>query len=212
MGRSNRKVRKAKPKYSIIVDGETEIWYLQMLKQHENLRHIDIKPELPKKKKMADQYDLVMVNSRIYDQVIWLIDLDVILKEQREWENKSAKQSPSPQQEFKQYYREISGLENVHIFVNTPCLEFWYLLHLRETSRYFSDYANVVKLFKGSVLEGYEKSERYYKQGRLDLYLKLQPEQVTANNRATSLGNFDIQEMSQAKSEMFRLLEVIRSI
>ncbi|GJM64996.1 RloB family protein [Persicobacter diffluens] len=211
-GRANRNRRAAKPKFSVIVDGETEIWYLQLMKQHEGLRHIDIKPELPKKKKMADQFELVLENDRIYDKVIWLVDLDVVLKEQAEWERKSGRSSPSPVEEFRGYFQRISSMDRVHLLVNTPCLEFWYLLHYKNTSRYFSDYNSLIREFRGTPLEDYEKSERYYKQGRQNLYQKLVTEQVAAIERASGLGEFNIEEMAQAKTEMFRLLELIRAV
>jgi len=52
---------KGKPKYVVIVDGETEFWYMQMLKRNEKLIKVDIKPEIPQKKKLADLYLAVSV-------------------------------------------------------------------------------------------------------------------------------------------------------
>ena len=66
--RTNPHKKVAKPTYSIIVDGETEIWYFQLLKQHEHLS-VDIKPELPKKKSLFDQFNTVVDNARHYDKV-----------------------------------------------------------------------------------------------------------------------------------------------
>jgi hypothetical protein len=72
---TKRKVRKT---YSVIVDGKTEVWYLQMLKKNETLPRIDIKPELPKKKKLSEQFKSVIDNSNIYDEVIWIVDFDTM--------------------------------------------------------------------------------------------------------------------------------------
>lgn len=55
-----RKVKKilfvVKDKVTILVDGETEFWYLQMIKRNNRKINIDIKPEIPQKKKIEDQY------------------------------------------------------------------------------------------------------------------------------------------------------------
>ncbi len=57
---------KGKSKFAIVVDGETEFWYLQMLKRNERLIKVDIKPEIPQKKKLADQYSKVIDLSKSY--------------------------------------------------------------------------------------------------------------------------------------------------
>src|SRR5690606_5483257 len=69
---------------SIIVDGQTEQWYFQMLRDTEELGQLTIRPELPSKKTLAHQFDLVCTNAKEYDHVIWLIDADTIIKEIRE--------------------------------------------------------------------------------------------------------------------------------
>ena len=71
------KARKGKGKkvYAIIVDGETEFWYFTLLKRHERegLPKIDIRPELPKKKKLKEQYEKVVeyLEFDVYDKVFW---------------------------------------------------------------------------------------------------------------------------------------------
>lgn len=50
---------KINPAFAIVVDGETEVWYLQMLKRNERNIRVSIKPEIPNKKSMEEQYDLV---------------------------------------------------------------------------------------------------------------------------------------------------------
>lgn len=82
--REPRKIRLHIPTFAFVVEGETEVWYLQMVKQHEqhdrNLR-INIKPEIPQKKKIKDQFKLVKELARSeYDRVFWIVDLDVIIK------------------------------------------------------------------------------------------------------------------------------------
>lgn len=56
--RRKRKIQGGKT-YAFVVDGQTEVWYLQMLKRNERELKIDIKPELPNKKSLEEQYRLV---------------------------------------------------------------------------------------------------------------------------------------------------------
>ncbi len=75
---------KGKPKFAVIVDGETEFWYLQMLKRNEKLIKVDIKPEIPQKKKLQDQNLKVKELANDYDRVFWIVDMDTILGESRQ--------------------------------------------------------------------------------------------------------------------------------
>ena len=50
---------KARETYAIVVDGETEVWYLQMLKRNERHLAINIEPKLPISKSLSDQYEMV---------------------------------------------------------------------------------------------------------------------------------------------------------
>jgi len=98
--RQHRKIPiKAKPKYAIMVDGESKFWYIQMLKRNEKLTSIDLQPKIPQRKKLSEQYDKVIELSKDYDKVYWIIDFDVINKETRE-ANKGAQ---TALQEFKGY-------------------------------------------------------------------------------------------------------------
>ena len=81
MSRDRKPKRKVNPTYCILVDGQTEQWYLQLMKQHENVRTINIKPELFSKKKLQDQYEFVKEYSSMYDKVVWIIDFDTLIKE-----------------------------------------------------------------------------------------------------------------------------------
>ena len=209
-GRKNRKGRGSrrtgKKTYSIIVDGETEVWYFQMMKAHEELPKVDVKPELPNKKKLADQFESVKANCKSgYDKVIWLVDFDTIIKEEKE----KRKEGKSIIQEFKNYYRQLQEYENVEVFINTPCLEFWHLLHFRQTGKYYSKCENAEKDLRKNHLNDYEKSEKYYKKKNNDIYLKLKPNQKTARNNAKLLGDFDFQELESAKAEIYKIFDLL---
>jgi hypothetical protein len=80
MSRKNIKISKPrKNTYAIVVDGETEVWYFQMLKRNEPSLQVNIEPKIPQKKKLPDQYKKVCELSEDYTKVFWVIDLDVII-------------------------------------------------------------------------------------------------------------------------------------
>ncbi|WP_057936326.1 hypothetical protein [Algoriphagus resistens] len=90
---------KGKPIVAVVVDGDTEAWYLNMLKRNHPDLLFQIKPEIPQKKSLSNQYDKVLSLSDDYDTVVWMIDMDVILKETRE----AKKGQPRPLDEFLKY-------------------------------------------------------------------------------------------------------------
>ena len=151
------------------------------MKKHESLKNnITIKPEIPKKKRLKDQYEAVCRFADVYDKVIWIIDLDVVLKETRE--TPSGKQTPL--QELKVYFEKLKKQIDkgfVEILVNNPGLEYWYLLHFEDKGKRYSSCDAVIKdLQKQNVISDYDKSERYYKSGKEDVYQKLKSYLPTA--------------------------------
>lgn len=48
-----------KQSFAVVVDGETEYWYLQMLKRNEPNILLDITPKILQKKNIDQQYELV---------------------------------------------------------------------------------------------------------------------------------------------------------
>jgi hypothetical protein len=64
-------------------------------------------------------------------------------------------------------------------------------------------------LFKGTILEDYEKSERYYKKRNNDIYLKLQDLKPFAIANAKKLGDFDFGNPETAKSEIYKIFDLI---
>ncbi len=72
--------RKIKKSYLVIGDGETEVWYFQMMKKNENLKNVSIEPKLPIKKELGKLFNEAEKASKDYDKVILLIDFDTIVK------------------------------------------------------------------------------------------------------------------------------------
>jgi len=197
--------RKGKKTYSIIVDGQTEVWYFQMLKKHEKLLRIDIKPELPKKKKLSEQFESVIQNSNSYDKLIWILDFDTIIKESAE-----TKKGEKPAiQLLKEYATKLKEYDNIDILINTPCLEFWLLLHFEDTSKYYSKCESTERKLKITHLKDYEKTEKYFKKRDNDIYIKLKQHQIKAKRNALKLGNFNFKNPQSGKAEIYKVLEIL---
>lgn len=208
MGTRNNTSRKGSGRetYAVVVDGETEMWYLHMLKRNEPGLTIAIRPELPKKKTLKEQYASVKENADQYDKSIWIIDLDTIIRESRE----RTKGKDKIIAELKDYLNEVKGNNRIQIIINTPCLEFWFLLHVKSTSKYFPQCSSVnQELKKFEPLKSYEKTEKYFTSKANDIYKRLKQYQQIACRNATSLGDFDIHSPETAKSEMSRLIDLL---
>ncbi len=205
MARNNQVKKGAgKEKFSLIVDGETEIWYFQLMKQHESLS-IDIKPEIPKRKSLQAQFEMVAENAKHYDKVFWLVDYDAILKENKE----TKKGQKSIIQVFIEYKEKLSKVANTVVLVINPCWEFWLLAHFEETSKFYSTCEEAEKALK-KHLPAYQKTEEYYKKANHDLYQQLKTAQAYALKNAKKQGNFDIEKPYSAISEVFILFEMLK--
>ena len=190
--------KKGNPKYALVVDGQCEYWYIQMLKRNERSIFVDLKPEIPQKKKLIDQFKKVIELSNVYDKVFWIIDFDVINSETR----LAKKGTKKAIQEFKEYCDEINkSYDNITVIINNPCLEYWILLHFEATSRYYETCDEVSKQLKKHLPE-YNKSQSFYTKQDNDIYLRLKPFLSNAISNAEKLGKFDFHNPDSGMSEM----------
>ncbi|MCD6180317.1 MAG: RloB domain-containing protein [Bacteroidales bacterium] len=178
----------------MIIEGETECWYLQLMQQHENLPKVDIKPELPKKRKLNEIKSLLKkLLEDGYDEIFWLVDLDAII---------THNQCSDLQKIINNFKKE----KEIEILINNPCLEFWYLLHFCNTGRSYSSCDKVVKeIRKYEPLSNYQKSERYYKSNH-DIYERLKRYQKNAMENAKRLDKQN-QDLEAPKAQIYKLLE-----
>ncbi|MDR0969014.1 MAG: RloB family protein [Lentimicrobiaceae bacterium] len=198
-----RNAPKTIPSFAVVVDGKTELWYLQMLKRNEREIRVNIKPEIPNKKSIEEQYKLVCdLSGKEYTKVFWIIDLDVVIKE-----NKEAKKGlKSPLKMFEECRTElITKYPNVVVIVNNPCIEFWFLLHFVKTSKEYT--ASNVERELRKHLNNYEKTEKSFTKQNDDIYLKLKPYLKTGLENASVLGNFDKENPTKAMCEMELLFQ-----
>ena len=193
-----------KQAFAVVVDGETEYWYLQMLKHNEPNILFDITPKILQKKNIDQQYELVKdLSEEEYDKVFWIVDLDVLLKEERE-----KKSNPSSLQKFLSYWQQLSKQNKVVVIVNNPCLEYWFLLHFQKTNKVFTACTDAEKQVS-QKLKGYEKTEKFFKKDN-DIYKQLKPYLQTAKENATALGSFDTYNHSKAMCEMPLLFQELK--
>jgi len=163
MGRRKRKISKPiNNTYAIVVDGKTEVWYFQMMKRNETNLQVKIEPKIPQKKKLSEQYKKVLELAEVYTKVFWVIDLDDVISESNFLELKE--------------YRKILETKNNNIITifNNPCLEFWFLLHFEQTTKYFPRCSKAEKQLKKHI-PTYEKTQKYFTKQDQDIYLKLKP-------------------------------------
>lgn len=204
MRKQKKIVPKTSPSFAIVVDGETEIWYLQMLKRNERDIRVNIKPEIPNKKSIKDQFNMVCdLSNKEFTKVFWIVDLDTIVREERE----APKGPKSPLTTFKRYREELlNNYLNVTVIVNNPCLEFWFLLHFEQTSKYFATCSDARAQLK-KHLKDYEKTQKIFTKQDNDIYLKLKPHLTTAFRNTSTLGRFDNQNPTKAMCEMDLLFQ-----
>jgi hypothetical protein len=202
MGRRKKSNVKARKAYAFVVDGETEMWYLQMLKRNERELTIGIEPKLPSKKTLTEQYKMVEALARDYTKVFWIVDYDVIRKETRE----AKPGTETSEQQFIRLRKNAQEIGNVIVIVNDPCLEFWFLLHLAETARFYDQCGRVERELSKRV-EGYEKTKQYFTKQGQDIYLRLKPHLSEAIDRSKALAPFDPYDTGKAVCEMERLFE-----
>lgn len=204
--RNNHPSRQAKPTYAFVVDGETEVWYLNMLKRNEPTIAVTLEPKLPSKKSIEEQVKLVESTAESYTKVFWIVDMDNILKEQRE-----SKAKEKPLQKFERHYKRLHKLKNVEIVLNNPCLELWFLLHFERVQRSFSDCDSVGNALK-KHLPDYTKTRAWFTRDNQDIYLRLKQHLPTAIQNAKAFSAPDTlteQALSASFSQMQRVFELL---
>ena len=184
MGRQ-KNVRQVLKPIVFLVDGQDEKWYLEKVREHykpEVLKKIKILPELATKKKVKDLIE--EAHRKIEDgcnKVFLILDFDDPLKFKEEMK------------QFKLFYdnyclvkdsAKFNGLStkmknrlmwmgNLQLIVNSPCLEYWYLLHDHKTTKFYKTYAELLPdLKKLPKFRDYVKEEKYYKSNP-DIYVRL---------------------------------------
>ncbi|MEZ2444888.1 RloB domain-containing protein [Chitinophaga sp. RCC_12] len=53
---------KARKTFAVVVDGDTEVWYLQMLKRNERSINVNIEPKIPQRKRLSEQFEMILLH------------------------------------------------------------------------------------------------------------------------------------------------------
>lgn len=205
------KQRKLNNTIAVIADGQTEKWYLESIKthyHHDILKGIRIEPQLPQKKQIEELVNLAKGKVQEgYPTVILIIDFDEILANDNEF------------MRFKQFHYDYCNTEhdnwmnNVILVVNNPCLEYWYILHFKQTDKFYSTYADLKNDLTKQLL-GYDKSKDYYC-STPDIFTRLGGEKglSDARNNAKPFLPFDIRTCREkGVSEMSKIFDYFDSL
>lgn len=208
--------RSAEKSIAVIIDGKDEKWYLETVKEHYPnvaMKKATIKPDLPQKKSVEALFALAQQKLAMEStQVILILDMDSIIKNNQEFERfkvhyekylKSTQGTLSPREKAK-----YGWMNNLAIIVNTPCLEFWYLLHFSKTHKFFPDFSAMeATLRKQPGLEEYDKSEDYYKKSP-NIYDRLGGEEGIRMARNNAMPFSLAETKSTGISEMNKFFEI----
>lgn len=192
----NIKQRPIKSKTVVLIDGKDEKWYIERVKKHHPgsfIKEMKLQPELVEEKKVQELFDRAQYElDNGASSVILIIDLDEPLRANKKTEYERFKTL------YEKYLDAHSGMlkgsgvkkygwmKQMTLIVNNPCLEYWYLLHEKRTTKYYADYdAMKIDLRKIPYLSDYNKSEDYYTSSP-DIYERLQDKLSNARSNAQS--------------------------
>ena len=192
MARKKQKLQKDRGSIAIIMDGKDERWYIDKVKECylcNKLRQVKVKPELPNEKNVEEQFDLAKkLLEDEYSFVILILDFDKILKEKKEG-GKGVKEFEYFANSYNNYINIKAGqgsrankwMNNLLVIVNNPCLEYWFLLHYKQTTKFYEDGNSLISELKRiPELKDYDKNETYIK----SLYKKLESRLPDARKNA----------------------------
>lgn len=213
MARKKQKLQKDRGGIAIIMDGKDERWYIDKVKECylcNKLRQVKVKPELPNEKNVEEQFDLAKkLLEEEYSFVILILDFDKILKEKKEG-GKGVKEFEYFANSYNNYINIKAGqgsrankwMNNLLVIVNNPCLEYWFLLHYKQTTKFYEDGNSLISELKRiPELKDYDKNETYIK----SLYKKLESRLPDARKNAKE---FCLQECeNKGCSEMNKMFD-----
>jgi len=176
--------RKLKKSILVLVEGESEKIYLNSFKSS----NIHLKPELPKKS-LQELYQYFKENVDKYDEIFWIVDLDVVIRE-------------GILNKFRDYKKNYPD----KIIINNPCFEFWFVLHY-ELKNFDDKCEKVISYLKHNFDEfkTYDKSEKEIEKIVKLLNGKLEN---AINNSKKRVCDF---EYLMSCSEMFMLIERLQN-
>jgi len=184
MRRRNRKKRSLKKSCVVLVDGESEISYINNIKTS----NLKVLPEIPKHKSLKEMYKLFKEKVKEFDIVFWIIDLDVVIREN----NLSI---------LKDYIKNYKD----NIIINNPCLEYWFYLHFSQGKNFNNSCDDVISSLKkiDDFFKNYTKSSKDIKKLVKYLTPHLDKACKNAKNSKCSLDTI------RSCSDMYKLIDIL---
>jgi len=85
------------------------------------------------------------------------------------------------------------------------------LQHFVQTSKHYESYTQL-KPDLTKFLSDYDKTEKYYKNSRKNIYLKLHPNLQTAISNSEKLGEFHFDNIYSGIAEMYKIFRLLTMI
>jgi len=83
----------------------------------------------------------------------------------------------------------------------------------KSTSKFYATYEPNLKKDLQKFLSDYEKTEKYYKNHRLNIYERLKPNLQTAISNSEKLGEFDFNKIQvEGIAEMYKIFNEIKIV
>lgn len=170
-----RKERELKrSRITVIGEGLTERWYFEHLRTLKGY-HYDCKPRFfthQSYEEMRKLIDWVLQSGGI---AVCVCDTDITRTNE---ERKKA---------FQTMKAKYAGNKNVLICDSMPSIEFWFLIHYVNTSKYFQDSDAVIQMLRRHISD-YDKSGAFLEKQQWVAEMSTEERQTEACNRATLLG------------------------
>lgn len=197
MGRQ-RNIRPINKTVVVIVDGEDEKWYLEKVREHYKpnvFKRVKIVPELAVKKKVKDLVE--EARQKVLDgchKVFLLLDFDDPLNHKEELSNFKvfyndytlANDSMQFESLSARRKKKLEWMQHLQLVVNSPCLEYWYLLHYRKTTKFYKTFNDLLPdLRKLPNFKEYVKDEKFYKSSP-DIYQRLGGDEALSKARSNN--------------------------
>lgn len=204
---------------AVIVDGPDEKWYLELVRKHYDcpgLKAAKLAPNLPTHKKVEDLIRLAKEKAdQEYQHVVLILDLDVVIRDASEAKifqkfyqhYLSVKQSEAANDSTAPIPKNHRWMKCLHLILNNPCIEFWYLLHFRYTTKFYPGLEPELLRDLKSIpdLKDYNKSQLYYNKESRDLYVRLGGVEGLRKARGNASKNSGIPKMEIGFSQMDHL-------
>ena len=183
-----RKERELKrSRITVIGEGLTERWYFEHLRTIKGYRY-DCKPRFfahQSYEEMMKLIDWVLQNEGI---AVCVCDADI---------TRGNEERRKKLQEMKTLYAKD---ERVFICDSMPSIEFWFLIHFINTSKYFKDTDAVIKVLR-KFIPGYNKTGAFLEKQSWVADMSTDEKQSEACKRAALLG-----PQNESYSELYRAI------